>query len=213
MKTFKYYAEKFFVYFFAGISVVIVVLGIGRAKDNTPLASAAENSTGDSKKGSGGIGGLFAVRGQSISIDGAPYATPWGDAVASVTFTDGKITAISMSKVPNSPPSLEARPYLVEQALTAGNANIQGVSGATYASNAFKASLESAIAKARAQGAASATAQTSIDQSAGTGATPSSQTKPSVSRAHDNDDNDDHDGDREYRRSHDDEDEDDEWDD
>lgn len=44
--------------------------------------------------------------------------------------------------------SVYARPYLIEQALRAKSANIQGVSGATYTSIAFQYSLESTIVSA-----------------------------------------------------------------
>lgn len=130
----------------------------------------------------------------SGSFTGNAYQTPWGNTVASITFTNGKITAVSMPQVPNSPPSVQAKPYLIAQALAAGNANIQGVSGATYVSIAFKSSLESAIAKASAQG--TVTISTTV-------AAPSAQTiQPSIPRTyHDDDDWDD------------DEDDDNEWDD
>lgn len=119
--------------------------------------------------------------GVSGTFTGNAYQTPWGNAVASVTFSNGKITAVTMPQVPNSPPSIQAKPYLIDQALAAGNANIQGVSGATYASIAFKSSLESAIAKASAQGTV-ATPSTITT-------TPSSQaTTPSIPRSYHNDD-------------------------
>lgn len=137
---------------------------------------------------------VVAPVGVSGTFTGNAYQTPWGNAVASVTFSKGKITAVTMPQVPNSPPSVQAKPYLVAQALAAGNANIQGVSGATYVSIAFKSSLESAIAKASAQG--TVTTSTTV-------AAPSAQTiQPSISRTyHDDDDWDD------------DEDDDNEWDD
>ena len=55
-----------------------------------------------------------------------------------------------------------SEPYLVQQAISADYANIQGVSGATVVSNALKLSLESAIVKASAQGTIRATAPTTI---------------------------------------------------
>ena len=137
--------------------------------------------------GTTGISGTFT---------GSAYQTPWGNAVASVTFTNGKITAVSMPQVPNSPPSIQAKPYLIAQALAAGSANIQGVSGATYASIAFKSSLENAIAQASAQGTVATPSPSATVSS------PSQTVKPSVSRTYHDDDWDD-----------DDDDDDDEWDD
>lgn len=83
--------------------------------------------------------------GDSGTFRGSAYQTPWGNAVASITVANGKITGVTMPQVPPSPPSEYAAPYLIQQALAAGSANIQGVSGATYTSIAFKSSLESAI--------------------------------------------------------------------
>jgi hypothetical protein len=111
--------------------------------------------------------------------------------VASVSVANGKITAVSMPTIPNSPPSVYAEPYLVQQALAAGSANIQGVSGATYTSIAFKSSLESAIAKANqaaaAEGQATITANP-VSTVSGATTTPA----PSVPRKY-RDDDDDHD--------------------
>jgi hypothetical protein len=91
-----------------------------------------------------------------------------------------------MPTIPNSPPSVYAEPYLVQQALSAGSANIQGVSSATYTSIAFKSSLESAIAKANStavsQGKATVVA-------APASATVSPTSAPSVPRKYRHDDN------------------------
>lgn len=87
---------------------------------------------------------------------GNGVATPWGNTVASVTLANGRITNVAMPTIPNSPPSIQAQPFLIQQALSLGSANIQGVSGATVVSNAFRLSLESAIAQASAQGTVSA---------------------------------------------------------
>lgn len=141
--------------------------------------TARQTTATQTTTSSGSVSGTFT---------GTAYQTPWGNAVASVTFTNGKITAVAMPQVPNSPPSVEAKPFLIDQALKAGGANIQGVSGATYASIAFKSSLESAIAKASAEG----TVATPVVNTKGT--TQTQTTKPTVSRTyHDDDDDDDHD--------------------
>lgn len=121
----------------------------------------------------------------SGTFTGDAYQTPWGNAVASVTFTNGKITGVTMPQVPNSPPSIQAKPYLIDQALAAGGANIQGVSGATYASIAFKSSLESAIAKASAQGTVATPTATQAQT-----ATQTQTAKPSIPRTYRDDDRD-----------------------
>lgn len=133
--------QKFFIFFFTATSVVLVIVGVARVKKPSTLAEPTpplRSSLGD-------------VAGATI-IEGAGYQTPWGNAVASIAVKDGKIIAVKMPSIPDSPPSIYAEPYLVDQALKAGGANIQGVSGATYTSIAFQASLENAIATAKSQG-------------------------------------------------------------
>lgn len=150
------------------------------ATDTRQTAGITAPTARQTTTSSGSVSGTFT---------GTAYQTPWGNAVASVTFTNGKITAVAMPQVPNSPPSVEAKPFLIDQALKAGGANIQGVSGATYASIAFKSSLESAIAKASAEG----TIATPVVNTTGTAQTQTA--KPTVSRTYhdDDDDDDDHD--------------------
>lgn len=145
-----------------------------------PIATTPTTSTAPTTPPKAGVSGTFT---------GNAYGTPWGNAVASITITNGKITGVTMPVVPNSPPSVYAEPYLVQQALSAGSANIQGVSGATYASLAFKSSLESAIAKANATASAQGKATVTSAPASSVGATPS-QTTPSVPRKYRDDDED-----------------------
>jgi len=119
------------------ISKVVATLAPTATKKTTATTSTTTTDTSTS-----GVSGTFT---------GNAYSTPWGNAVASITLVNGKITAVTMPQVPDSPPSVYAQPYLIEQALSAGGANIQGVSGATVVSDAFKASLESALAKSKGQ--------------------------------------------------------------
>ncbi len=169
--------QKFLVVFFTATSVVLVFVGVTRIKKAEPLAAT------DTPPGATPLSP--AVLAASVTIKGKAYQTPWGNAVASITIKDGKVIAASMPTVPNSPPSVYAEAFLVDQALKSGSANIQGVSGATYTSLAFKASLESALAEAQSQG------QTIT---ANAGDTVSAHTaKPSVPREYREDDDEDED--------------------
>jgi hypothetical protein len=74
-----------------------------------------------------------------------------GQVQVQITVDNGKITAISTPVTlsgRNSSYSSYAVPILTERALAAQSANIQGVSGASYVSAAWKTSLASAIANA-----------------------------------------------------------------
>lgn len=181
MPSFAKNLKNFFVFFFTATSVVLVVIGVIRVKKSEPLAEAPTP----------GSPLAFDTRG-STSITGDAVETPWGNAVASITVKGGKIVAATMPSIPDSPPSVYAVPILIDQAVRAGSANIQGVSGATYTSIAFKSSLESAIAKSEAQG------QTIVANTTPVGSVATA--KPSVPRKY-----------REREREH--EDEEDEWED
>ena len=74
-----------------------------------------------------------------------------GQLQVQITVDAGKITAITTPLIPtgrNAQYANYAVPILTQEALVAQSATIQGVSGASYISSAWKASLASAIAKA-----------------------------------------------------------------
>ncbi len=74
-----------------------------------------------------------------------------GQLQVQITVDTGKIVAITTPVVPggrNGQYASYAVPLLTQEALTAQSANIQGISGASYISSAWKQSLASAIAKA-----------------------------------------------------------------
>lgn len=146
MSPFKKNLQWFLIFFFTAISIVLVLLGINRAKKGANVAT-----TPDLGQGSTPASPVPDTTG-ALAFSGNPYQTPWGNATASIKVKNGRVVAVTMPQVPNSPPSVYAEQYLVQQALSLGTANIQGVSGATYTSLAFKSSLESALAKAKAQG-------------------------------------------------------------
>lgn len=145
MPSFQKNLQKFFVYFFTGASVLIVVLGISRIKKAGETAVAPTPDLG----GGASTGTKLAVREASqTAFNGRAYQTPWGNLAVAIQVKDGKVTAVSIPTLPDSPPSQQAKAYLIEQAIRSGGANIQGVTGATITSLAFKASLESALTQA-----------------------------------------------------------------
>jgi len=184
MTPFKKNLQRFFIFFFSALSVGIIIVGVNRAKKVPTLGEVPTPPTPAPDQGVPGTPGTI-VAGATVSITGKTYQTPYGNVTAAIQVKDGKVVGVTMPQVPNSPPSIYAEPYLVDQALKAGGANIQGVSGATYTSLAFKSSLESAIAQAKTQG------QT-VTASTATGAsTVTSSPKPSVPRQYRGDDDDD----------------------
>lgn len=172
MSPFSKNLQKFLVFFFTAMSIIIVVMGIARTKKSASVSTVPD-------QGPATPGAPVDTTG-AIAFSGSPYQTPWGNASASIQVKNGRVVAVTMPQVPPSPPSQYAEPYLVQQALASGNANIQGVSGATYTSLAFKSSLESALAQAKSQG------QTIVEGTVTPGA--STTAKPTVPRKYRDDD-------------------------
>lgn len=107
----------------------------------TPTATTSTTSSGT------------AATGKSGTATGAAYsARNYGNVKVKVTVKNGKITKITNVSLPQNDGrsmmiSQEAGPMLIEQALSAQSANINGVSGATFTSMAFAQSLQSALDK------------------------------------------------------------------
>ncbi|OHA84116.1 MAG: hypothetical protein A2937_02890 [Candidatus Yonathbacteria bacterium RIFCSPLOWO2_01_FULL_47_33b] len=165
MTPFKKNLQRFFILFFSTLSVGIIIVGVNRAKKVPTLGEAPTPLTPTPDQGTAGTPGTM-VAGTTVSITGKTYQTPYGNVTAAIQVKDGKVVGVTMPQVPNSPPSIYAESYLVDQAIKAGGANIQGVSGATYTSLAFKSSLESAIAQAKTQGQTITTGTASTGSSA-----------------------------------------------
>jgi len=84
---------------------------------------------------------------------GASVATQFGPVQVQVTVTDGAVTAAEAIDYPTSNPKDQrinsyAIPVLNSEAVQAQSASIQMVSGATYTSNAYITSLQSALDQA-----------------------------------------------------------------
>jgi uncharacterized protein with FMN-binding domain len=110
---------------------------------STPAASASPSSAGSS---SGSATGTQTVTGTDEPIGGGSY----GDIQVKVNVTNGKITAASTAALNTNDPRSQqieqaAVPQLEQQTVSAQSANIQGVSGATYTTQAYEASLQSAL--------------------------------------------------------------------
>jgi uncharacterized protein with FMN-binding domain len=92
------------------------------------------------------------------AFNGSVVNTRYGPVQIQVQITDGKVSDVAVLEYPDSDGKSErinerALPELRSEVLTAQSANIDTVSGATYTSNAYASSLQSAIDQARAAGA------------------------------------------------------------
>ena len=98
------------------------------------------------------------VAGDTAVVDGAVFHNKWGDVQVEVTFAaDGSIADATTLKTPYVDDksvriNQRAAPRLNSEALTAQSADVDTVSGATYTSNDYRRSLQSAIDAANAAG-------------------------------------------------------------
>jgi uncharacterized protein with FMN-binding domain len=89
------------------------------------------------------------------TVTGDTVSTRFGDVQVQVTISGGVITDVSALQLPSNDShsariSQAAEPILRQEALTAQSANIDLLSGATYTSDAYARSLQSALDQARA---------------------------------------------------------------
>lgn len=85
---------------------------------------------------------------------GSDFQNPYGDVQISIVITNGKITTVNLLSMPNAAErsqylSGQAGPLLQSQTISAQSAQIDGVSGATYTSQSYQQSLQSALDQAK----------------------------------------------------------------
>ncbi|NUS11753.1 MAG: FMN-binding protein [Streptomyces sp.] len=116
-----------------------------------PKASAPAGSTPTTGSATPKSTGSSGTR----TVDGDTVQTRYGPVQVRVTLTDGKLTAVDVLQVPDSNGRDQeiasfSVPQLTQEALAAQNAQIDTVSGATYTSEGYVQSLQSALDKAHA---------------------------------------------------------------
>ncbi|MEU0395154.1 FMN-binding protein [Streptomyces sp. NPDC006208] len=119
--------------------------------------SGAGSGTGDADAGSGDASGTGGVGGSEPAapktVVGAVASTQYGDVQVRITVSGGRITAADAVKAPDSDANsrkiaARAVPELNQAAVAAQSAQIDAVSGASYTSEGYIKSLQSAIDKA-----------------------------------------------------------------
>jgi uncharacterized protein with FMN-binding domain len=135
--------------------------GSGAAQPGSaPSSSAPAPSTGSAGSSQPGSGRSSAPSANSAApaastktVTGNAADTRYGPVQVAVTFSGKKITKIQVLQYPTESGRDQeinryAIPQLNQQAMSAQSANIDGVSGATYTSQGYQQSLQSAIDKA-----------------------------------------------------------------
>ncbi len=126
-----------------------------------PIGTGTSTSSGSGGATSGGTGSAGSSAGSSSAgssgatstVTGDTVQTRWGPVQVRITVSAGRITDVTAVQYPNSNGrdqqiSSYALPVLAEEALAAQSAQIDHVSGATYTSDGYVQSLQSALDRA-----------------------------------------------------------------
>ncbi|MGW4320111.1 FMN-binding protein [Streptomyces sp. NPDC004684] len=110
-----------------------------------PAASAGASAPGGAA-GSGGTTGSTGTK----TVTGESAQTRWGPVQVRITLEGGRITDVTAVVYPTENPRDQeinsyAIPELRREALAAQSADIDSVSGATYTSDGYRTSLQSAL--------------------------------------------------------------------
>ena len=143
----------------AETAAVIVSGGSGTTAGAAP---AAPSPTADTAAPTAGTGSAAPARSaepaRSTVVDGAVFRNKWGPVQVEATFApDGTLTDVAALRTPNDRGQSVrindyAVPRLTSEALSAQSASVDTVSGATYTSDGYRQSLQSAIDLARQAG-------------------------------------------------------------
>ncbi|MFF2510023.1 FMN-binding protein [Streptomyces sp. NPDC058086] len=115
----------------------------GQSASQSPSQSPSPGSSSGSSSGSTKSTGTKTVTGDTVQ-------TRWGPVQVRVTLKNGKITDVTAVSYPTDNPRDQeinsyAIPQLRREALAAQSAQIDSVSGASYTSDGYKQSLQSAL--------------------------------------------------------------------
>ena len=110
-----------------------------------PAPAASSSSGANSGTGSGG-----STATGTRTVTGETAQTRWGPVQVKITLTNGRITDVSAVQSPSDNPRDQeinsyALPELRREVLSAQSASIDTVSGATYTSDGYRQSLQSAL--------------------------------------------------------------------
>jgi uncharacterized protein with FMN-binding domain len=120
--------------------------GTGGTATTAPSASATKAASGTSKSTSAASTGSSTTK----TVTGEAWPTIYGPVQVRVTVKDGKVTAVTATEYPEDTPrdyqiNSFAIPQLNSEAVAAGSASIDSVSGATYTSQGYIGSLQNAL--------------------------------------------------------------------
>jgi uncharacterized protein with FMN-binding domain len=165
----------------ATVSGVVLLLSLKPASDpgsaQAAGGAAPEQTAAAQESPQGG-----SSQAQAGTVMGDATQTQYGTVQVRLTMANGKITKAEAVQAPKGGRSdqitANAVPKLNQAAVTAGSADIDAVSGATYTSAGYKKSLQSALDKAEAAGGGAAQGSGSAQAKTVTGSVAQTQYGP-----------------------------------
>ena len=132
---------------------------LGTPSPGTPSPGTGAAGTGPAGRGSATAAASASSRagtaagGAAKTVTGAAWPTIYGPVQVRITVSGGKLTAVTATEYPTGTPrdmqiNAFAIPELNAEALAAGNAHIDTVSGATYTTQGYLGSLQNALDRA-----------------------------------------------------------------
>ena len=133
----------------ATVSGIVMLLSLKphTAPEVVSAAAPAPSSSSSSSSGSSGSSGTSQG---TTTVTGDSVQTRWGPVQVRITVQNGRITDVTAVTYPQDNPrdqqiNAYAVPQLRREALQAQSADIDTVSGATYTSDGYRQSLQSAL--------------------------------------------------------------------
>jgi len=136
--------------------------GTGSGSGTTSNDSASGTDTGSGSGSTSGTDGTGSTTGSSTTSSGLKDGTFTGDAAdtrygpvqVQITVSGGSISSVDVVEYPNENPrdrqiNQQAVPTLVSETTSAQSAQIDMISGATYTSQGYQQSLQSALDQAK----------------------------------------------------------------
>jgi uncharacterized protein with FMN-binding domain len=138
-----------------GISTVVVVLLALKPHHSPVLASPASPSPSAHPSGNGTTGGGTRPPTRTGTFTGSAVDTQYGPVQVQARLSHGRITSIKVLRAPDRSGrdqqiAAYALPRLDQEAIGAQSAHIDAVSGASYTSQGYIQSLQSALDQAHA---------------------------------------------------------------
>ncbi|PZH00022.1 FMN-binding protein [Streptomyces sp. NTH33] len=136
----------------ATVSGIVLLLSLKPASDPASASAAGAAPQQSAAAQESPQGGSGAQRTGTRSVTGDVARTQYGNVQVRLTVSDGKVVGAAAVQAPRGGVSGQksglAVPRLNRAAVAAGSADIDTVSGATYTSDGYRKSLQSALDQA-----------------------------------------------------------------